>query len=68
MSLYSTWQYGWLELGFRRRYFAEALKRTGWTGERVHSRSMSPLADVLLARRVPAGVPPLEGGLHGLRG
>jgi SAM-dependent methyltransferase len=68
MSLYSTWQYGWLELGFRRRYFAEALKRTGWTGERVHSRSMSPLADVLLARRVPAGVSPLEGGLHGLRG
>jgi SAM-dependent methyltransferase len=51
MSLYSTRQYGWLELGFRRSYFAEALKRTGWSGQRVRSRSMSPLADVLLARK-----------------
>jgi SAM-dependent methyltransferase len=31
LSLWSTRRYGWLELGFDERYFASALKRTGWT-------------------------------------
>jgi 2-polyprenyl-3-methyl-5-hydroxy-6-metoxy-1,4-benzoquinol methylase len=51
LSLWSIRRYGWLELGFTNRYFDQALIRTGWRGDRSRSRSMSPLADVLLARR-----------------
>jgi ubiquinone/menaquinone biosynthesis C-methylase UbiE len=51
LSLFSTRSSGWLELGFDQRYFDEALQRTGWRSERRRSRSMSPLADVILARR-----------------
>lgn len=29
-SLWSIRKHGWLELGFNERYFAEALRRTGW--------------------------------------
>jgi hypothetical protein len=52
LSLWCTRHYGWLELGFDRRYFTEALRRTGWTNEqRLRSRSMSTLADMVIARR-----------------
>lgn len=34
LSLWSTRRYGWLELGFDDRYFADALHRTGWALER----------------------------------
>lgn len=49
-SLWSTRVYGWLELGFDREYFAGALKRSGWSGNRLRSRSLSPLTDVIVAR------------------
>ncbi|HET9730850.1 MAG TPA: methyltransferase domain-containing protein [Acidimicrobiia bacterium] len=51
LSLWSMRQYGWLELGFTRRYFTQALRRTGWHSERIASAAMGPLADVVLARR-----------------
>jgi 2-polyprenyl-3-methyl-5-hydroxy-6-metoxy-1,4-benzoquinol methylase len=51
LSLWCTRRYGWLELGFSGRYFDEALRRTGWVSERRRSRSMTALADVIIARR-----------------
>jgi SAM-dependent methyltransferase len=51
LSVFCTRKYGWLELGFGRGYFSEALQRTGWHGERLRSRLMSPLADMVVARR-----------------
>ncbi len=51
MSLWSVRRYGWLELGFSRAYFTEALRRAGWHGERVNNRSLGNLADVILVRR-----------------
>lgn len=51
MSLWSVRRYGWLELGFSRSYFTEALRRAGWRGERVSNRSLGHLADVTLVRR-----------------
>lgn len=52
LSLWSTRTYGWLELGFDNHYFQQALERTGWkTVQRRRSRSMTPLADVIMARR-----------------
>ncbi len=49
LSLWSTRAYGWLELGFDTGYFAEALARTGWgRGARHRSRSLGPLADVIV--------------------
>jgi hypothetical protein len=50
-SLWSTRTYGWLELGFDERYFAEALARTGWRATRHRLLAGSPLADVIVARR-----------------
>lgn len=35
LSLWSMQRYGWLELGFDERYFAEALRRTGWQARRL---------------------------------
>jgi SAM-dependent methyltransferase len=35
LSLWSMRRYGWLELGFDERYFAEALRRTGWRARKV---------------------------------
>jgi SAM-dependent methyltransferase len=52
-SLWSTRTYGWLELGFDDRYFAEALARTGWRGRRSTLRAGSPLADVIVAIKTP---------------
>jgi SAM-dependent methyltransferase len=51
LSLWSTRTYGWLELGFDERYFAEALARTGWRGRRTRLAAGSPLADVIVAER-----------------
>jgi protein-L-isoaspartate O-methyltransferase len=50
-SLWSTRTYGWLELGFDHRYFAEALDRTGWRGHRRTLPAGSPLADVIVGQR-----------------
>jgi hypothetical protein len=51
LSLWCVRQYGWLELGFTERYFAEALGRHGWRAERRRNPAMGPLADVRLATR-----------------
>ncbi|MFC0410820.1 class I SAM-dependent methyltransferase [Roseomonas elaeocarpi] len=39
-SLWAIREHGWLELGFRDDYFAEALRRTGWFGHRHVSRDL----------------------------
>ncbi|MDP9320274.1 MAG: class I SAM-dependent methyltransferase [Chloroflexota bacterium] len=49
-SLWAMRQLGWLELGFDRSYFMQALRDTGWVGERLHSRAISSLTDVVVAR------------------
>lgn len=49
-SLWSTRVHGWLELGFDPDYFRQALTRTGWQAHRVRARTLSPLADLWLAR------------------
>ena len=52
LSLWCTRTYGWLELGFDNHYFQQALERSGWkTLQRRRSRSLTPLADVIMARR-----------------
>ncbi len=53
-SLWSMRQLGWLELGFDRAYFMNALRESGWTGRRLHSRAISGLPDVVVATRSPA--------------
>jgi SAM-dependent methyltransferase len=50
-SLWAMRQLGWLELGFDRAYFMRALRDTGWAGERLHSRAISAITDVVVARR-----------------
>jgi 2-polyprenyl-3-methyl-5-hydroxy-6-metoxy-1,4-benzoquinol methylase len=50
-SLWAMRQLGWLELGFDRGYFMQALHDTGWAGERLHSRAISAITDVVVARR-----------------
>ena len=55
-SLWSMRQLGWLELGFDRSYFMQALRDTGWAGERLHSRAISALTDVVVARAVNGAV------------
>jgi cyclopropane fatty-acyl-phospholipid synthase-like methyltransferase len=52
-SLWAMRQLGWLELGFDRSYFMQALRDTGWAGERLHSRAISSLTDVVVARPAP---------------
>ncbi len=49
-SLWAMRQLGWLELGFDRSYFMQALRDTGWVGERLRSRAISSLTDVIVAR------------------
>jgi SAM-dependent methyltransferase len=49
LSVWSTRTYGWLELGFDTAYFAEALARTGWMGERRRLRARADAADVIVA-------------------
>ena len=51
LSLWSTRKYGWLELGFTRDYFFEALRKTGWTAQRARSRTISPMADIVIATK-----------------
>ncbi len=55
-SLWSMRQLGWLELGFDRSYFMQARRDTGWAGERLHSRAISALTDVVVARAVNGAV------------
>jgi SAM-dependent methyltransferase len=68
LSLWSTRRYGWLELGFDTRYFKEALRRTGWTWERVRSRTISPLTNVVLARGAGPGASPGDARGYEARG
>jgi len=52
LSLWSTRMFGWLELGFDRSYFHEALARTGWHGaRRAIKRRGAGSADVIVATR-----------------
>ncbi len=46
-------RYGWLELGFDRRYFDAALARTGWTGRRVGLGARPAETDIIVA--TPSG-------------
>lgn len=41
---------GWLELGFRRSYFLQTLKRYGWEAERVNCPE-TPWGEIFVARR-----------------
>jgi len=52
LSLWSTRRYGWLELGFDERYFADVLHRTGWSLEAVGAPGESP--PVFVARSLRA--------------
>jgi ubiquinone/menaquinone biosynthesis C-methylase UbiE len=54
-SLWSIRKHGWLELGFREDYFAEALKRAGWLG-RKHVAADPPWLTVWEARRRGVGL------------
>jgi 2-polyprenyl-3-methyl-5-hydroxy-6-metoxy-1,4-benzoquinol methylase len=48
-SLWAIRKNGWLELGFRRSYFVEALERSGWTAEEVVCPEL-PSAIIWVAR------------------
>ncbi|MGH8980895.1 MAG: class I SAM-dependent methyltransferase [Acidimicrobiales bacterium] len=51
LSLWSMRRYGWLELGFDERYFAEALRRTGWVARKI--AGPTPAATVYVATAAP---------------
>ena len=50
-SLWAIRRNGWLELGFRRNYFSEALRRAGWRSDFVSSTSHNPWGQVWVATR-----------------
>ena len=50
LSVWSSRTYGWLELGFDRRYFDAALARTGWAGRRVGLRAGPAETDIIVAK------------------
>lgn len=50
LSVWSSRTYGWLELGFDRRYFDAALARTGWAGHRVGLRARPAETDIIVAK------------------
>lgn len=50
-SLWAIRKNGWLELGFQESYLLEALRRTGWHGERISWAEM-PFASVYVATRL----------------
>ncbi len=52
LSVWSSRTYGWLELGFRKGYFAEALARTGWWGTRKRLGTGDGELDVIVATRL----------------
>jgi SAM-dependent methyltransferase len=49
LSVWSSRTYGWLELGFQKGYFAEALQRTGWRGTRKRLGAGDGELDVIVA-------------------
>jgi SAM-dependent methyltransferase len=49
-SLWAIRRHGWLELGFRRSYFEEALDRYGWKADWA-SLPQSPWGEIFLVRR-----------------
>lgn len=53
-SAWSIRRWGWLELGFRDDYFADALRRAGWATER-HTLPGVNGTDVIVATRADAG-------------
>jgi SAM-dependent methyltransferase len=53
LSVWSSRTYGWLELGFQKGYFAQALDRTGWQGTRERLGAGDGELDVIVA--VPSG-------------
>jgi SAM-dependent methyltransferase len=50
LSVWSSRTYGWLELGFDRRYFDAALARTGWAGHRVGLGARPAETDIIVAK------------------
>ena len=49
-SLWAIRTNGWLELGFRRSYFLQALERYGWVAKRVTCLD-TPSGEIFVARR-----------------
>ena len=50
-SLWAIRRNGWFELGFRRSYFLEALRRSGWSAHWA-ARPQLPSGDIVVARRL----------------
>jgi ubiquinone/menaquinone biosynthesis C-methylase UbiE len=50
-SLWAIRRNGWFELGFRRSYFVEALRRTGWSAQEVNCPEL-PSGRIVVARRL----------------
>ncbi len=53
-SVWAIRKRGWLELGFRRSYFLEALERHGWTADQVNCPETNA-GDIYVARRISEG-------------
>jgi SAM-dependent methyltransferase len=49
LSVWSSRTYGWLELGFRKEYFDEALRRTRWSATRKRLGARDGELDVIVA-------------------
>jgi len=50
-SLWAIRTNGWLELGFRKSYFLEALRRTGWSAREVAHAGITPSATFVAMSR-----------------
>lgn len=55
LSLWSTRRYGWLELGFDERYFADVAHRTGWSLERRSGADGAPTFAATSLRKADPG-------------
>jgi ubiquinone/menaquinone biosynthesis C-methylase UbiE len=51
-SLWAIRRNGWFELGFRTSYFSAALRRCGWSTQRVDCSEL-PSAQIFVGRRLP---------------
>jgi cyclopropane fatty-acyl-phospholipid synthase-like methyltransferase len=50
-SLWAMRRYGWLELGFDRKYFFKTLKDEGFRLERLHNAALGHLSEVIIAHK-----------------
>jgi len=49
-SLWAMRRYGWLELGFDRRYFFRLLRREGFRARRIHNPTLGHISEVIVAK------------------